>query len=38
MPLGILVTILFNLIEGRRDRDRMLVGYITTCAISVYHH
>jgi hypothetical protein len=23
---------------GRRGRDRMVVGFTTTCAISVYHH
>jgi len=23
---------------GRRGRDRMVVGYTTTCAISVYHN
>ena len=26
------------LIRGRRDRDRMVVGFISTYAISVYHH
>jgi hypothetical protein len=25
-------------IWGRRDRDRMVVGFSTTCAISAYHH
>jgi hypothetical protein len=24
--------------EGRRGRDRMVVGFTTTCAISAYHH
>ena len=24
--------------RGRRDRDRMVVGFTTTYAISVYHH
>jgi hypothetical protein len=24
--------------EGRRGRDRMAVGFTTTCAISAYHH
>jgi len=24
--------------EGRRSRDRMVVGFIPTCAISAYHH
>jgi len=24
--------------EGRRGRDRMVVGFTTTCAISVFHH
>jgi hypothetical protein len=23
---------------GRRGRDRMVVGFTTTCAISDYHH
>jgi hypothetical protein len=25
-------------LEDRRGRDRMVVGFITTYAISVYHH
>jgi len=24
--------------RGRRSRDRMLVGFSTTCAINAYHH
>jgi len=24
--------------RGNRGRDRMVVGFTTTCAISVYHH
>ena len=24
--------------RGRRGRDRMVVAFITTCAISIYHH
>ena len=24
--------------QGCRGRDRMVVGFITTCAISAYHH
>jgi hypothetical protein len=24
--------------EDRRGRDRMVVGFTTTCAISAYHH
>ena len=24
--------------KGRRGRDRMVVGFPTACAISVYHH
>jgi len=24
--------------RGRRDRDRMVVGFTTTYAISAYHH
>ena len=27
-----------NLLRGRRGRDRMVVGFTTTCAISAYHH
>ena len=23
---------------GRRGRDRMVVGFITTCVLSAYHH
>ena len=25
-------------LSGRRSRDRMVVGFTTTCAISSYHH
>jgi len=25
-------------LRGRRGRDRMVVGFISTCAISPYHH
>ena len=40
------LTISFNIsyghniiyIRGRRGRDRMVVGFTTTCAISAYHH
>jgi len=28
----------FLLYRGRRGRDRVVVGFITTYAISVYHH
>jgi hypothetical protein len=31
---GIYLLKLFN--RGRRDRDHMVVGFITTCAISTY--
>jgi hypothetical protein len=24
--------------QGHRGRDRMIVGFTTTCAISAYHH
>ena len=27
-----------QLLRGCRDRDRMVVGFITTYAISAYHH
>ena len=25
-------------VRGRRGRDRIVVGFTTTCAISAYHH
>jgi len=25
-------------LKDRRDRDRMVVGFTTTCTISAYHH
>ena len=28
----------FNIPGGRRGRDRMVVGFITTYTISAYHH
>jgi len=28
----------FLIYTGRRGRDRMVVGFITTTAISAYHH
>jgi len=32
-------TISIHLIDrGRRGRDRMVVGFTTTCAISAYHN
>jgi len=31
-------TALTQLFRGRRGRDRMVVGFPTTRAISVYHH
>jgi hypothetical protein len=27
-----------SLVRGRRDRDRMVVGFTTTYAIRAYHH
>jgi hypothetical protein len=27
-----------NLVMGRSGRDRMVVGFTTTCAMSAYHH
>jgi hypothetical protein len=30
--------VIFKGIEGRRSRDRMVVGFITTYAIGDYHH
>jgi hypothetical protein len=29
---------MINILEGRRGRDRMVVGFITTYAIRAYHH
>ena len=29
---------MYKMLRGRRGRDRMLVGFTTTCAISAYHH
>jgi hypothetical protein len=28
----------FIILGGRRGRDRMVVGFTTTCAINTYHH
>jgi hypothetical protein len=28
----------FILLRGRHCRDRMVVGFTTTCTIGVYHH
>jgi len=30
--------IVLSIYRGRRGRNRMVVGFTTTCAISVYHH
>jgi hypothetical protein len=30
--------IFYIFIRGRRGRDRMVVGFITTYAINAYHH
>jgi len=38
---AVLVVWLFspsNGTRGRRGRDRIVVGFTTTCAISAYHH
>jgi hypothetical protein len=32
------VTLPILIIRDRRDRDRMVVGFTTTCAIRVYPH
>ena len=34
-PLGTLGSVASM---GRRGHDRMIVGFTTTCSISVYHH
>jgi len=31
-------TVKHNKTSGRRERDRMVVGFSTTCANSAYHH
>ena len=36
--LGKLLRIIFLLFGGRRGRDGMVVGFITTYAVSAYHH
>jgi hypothetical protein len=33
-----LLTLSYNIAGGRRGRDRMVVGFITTYAISAYYH
>ena len=50
VPSGLLLTVICVLYctvgivvncyigRGRRGRDRMVVGFITMCAISAYHH
>ena len=32
------VIIFSGIFRGRRGSDRMVVGFPTTCAISIYHH
>ena len=27
-----------EMLRGRRGHDRMIIGFITTCAISAYNH
>jgi len=29
---------ILSLLRGHRGRDRMVVGFTVTCAISAYHH
>jgi hypothetical protein len=36
--LSIIFIVILILKRDRCGRDRMVVGFITTCAISVYHH
>jgi len=33
-----IIQLLHITFRGRRGHDRMVVGFTTTCAISVYHH
>jgi len=36
---GIIIKSLYLVTKrGHRGRDRIVVGFTTTCAISVYHH
>ena len=37
-PIDLFVHILLTIKRGRHSRDRMVVGYLTTYAISAYHH
>ena len=37
-PLTRIIMSLYSDSQGRRGRDRMVVGFITTYAISAYHH
>jgi len=30
--------LIMNCLRGRRDRDRMVVGFTTTCATRANHH
>ena len=36
--INILIKIQFYMQRARRGRDRMVVGFTTTCEISAYHH
>jgi hypothetical protein len=33
-----IITLTNDMTRGRRGRDRMVVGFITTYAVSAYHH
>jgi hypothetical protein len=36
--IDLCVVFIFTTFWGRRGRDRIVVEFITTCAISAYHH
>jgi len=36
--LKYIVSLCRNVLRGRRGRDRMVVGFTTTYALSAYHH
>jgi hypothetical protein len=33
-----MVPVFLSMIRARRDHDRMVVGFTTTCVISAYHY
>ena len=35
---GIIIYVIYYKLRDRRGRDRMVVGFTTTCETSAYHH